>query len=273
MTDMRDTDRANAEFWDELCGSAFAQSIGIGDDRSLAALVKFDRAYLDYYPYLLDRVPVGTMRGKTVLEIGLGYGTLGQQIAAAGARYVGLDIAQGPVRMMTHRLRMQGLSGDAVRGSMLECPCRTESLDVVVSIGCFHHTGDVGRCIDETYRVLKPGGLAYIMVYNLFSLRQWRAAPGASLRELLRSPVSAGRRADERQRAMYDANLAGSAAPETVFLSRRRLAFLMRRFSHVDIRSENDDPLVVRGRTLAGRETMLLLARLWGLDLYVEARK
>ena len=33
------------------------------------------------YPYLLRRVPVHTMRQKRVLEVGLGYGTLGQKIA------------------------------------------------------------------------------------------------------------------------------------------------------------------------------------------------
>lgn len=268
-----DIDRANAEFWDELCGSALARELGIGAERSRAALAEFDRGYIAFYPYLLKRVPVATMSGQNVLEIGLGYGTLGQQIAEAAGYYFGLDIAEGPVRMMAHRLRMGALRGAAVRGSMLECPCRSESQDVVVAIGCFHHTGNVARCIEETYRVLKPGGRAFLMVYNLFSRRQWSVAPAATLKAVLGEGPAGVRRAGERERVLYDANSAGQPAPETVFLSRRGLARLLRRFRSVAIRAENDDPLVIRRRTLATRETMLRFAKWWGLDLYVSAEK
>ena len=39
------------------------------------------------------------MRGKKVLEVGLGYGSVAQRIAENGAVYTGLDIAEGPVEM------------------------------------------------------------------------------------------------------------------------------------------------------------------------------
>src|SRR6185436_10009706 len=102
-----------------------AQHLGIAD-HSLESLKRFDDFYLatdvyrrrGMYPYLLRRVPVHTMRDKRVLEVGLGYGTLGQKIAEAGADYVGLDIAEGPVKMMNHRLRLQSLPGGAQQGSM-----------------------------------------------------------------------------------------------------------------------------------------------------------
>ena len=147
------TDAANAVFWNELCGSSFARALGI-KDHSIASLQRFDRAYLDLYPYLLQHVPVHTMRGQSVLEIGLGYGTLGQQIAAAGADYTGLDIAAGPVDDDEPPPADAGLPGKAMQGSMLECPLPDGSMDCVVSIGCFHHTGNLQRCIDETWRVL-----------------------------------------------------------------------------------------------------------------------
>src|SRR6185295_2793660 len=111
--------------------------------------------------------------GRRVLEVGLGYGTLGQKIVEAGAIYTGLDIAAGPVRMMQHRLSLQDLPGSVQQGSVLACPFPDESFDCVVSIGCFHHTGNARRALDETWRVLRPGGQAHLMVYNQFSLRQW----------------------------------------------------------------------------------------------------
>src|SRR3954466_7241161 len=98
------------------------------------------------------------MRGSRVLEIGLGYGTLSQKLAEHARSYRGLDIAAKPVAMVNHRLRMSGPAGRAVQGSALAMPFPDSSFDFVVSIGCFHHTGNLQRCLDESFRVLAPGG-------------------------------------------------------------------------------------------------------------------
>ena len=265
------TDRANAKFWDEICGTVFAKQHRV-EGRTLDALRRFDQAYFDFYPYLLERVPVQTMRGQRVLEVGLGYGTVGQKIAESGADYTGLDIAQGPVDMMNHRLSMQSLPGRAIQGSMLECPLPDASMDSVVSLGCFHHTGSVARCIDEAWRVLKPGGRAYVMVYNALSYRQWIKWPRQTLRVLF-APAGAVR-ATEGQRAGYDVNTAGVAAPETEFVSRAQLRCMMWRFSDVELVLENCDVLRHHRRTVIARASMLTsLGRLSGLDIYASARK
>lgn len=270
-----DIDHANAQFWNELCGTGLARHLGI-TDHSPDSLTRFDDFYLHLYPYLLGHVPVGTMRGKRVLEIGLGYGTLGQKIAESGADYVGLDIAEGPVRMMNDRLRMQGLAGRAAQGNMLACALPDESVDCVVSIGCFHHTGNAQRCIDESWRVLRPGGCAYIMVYNQFSYRQWARWPVATWRALLRDYGLGknGDHANDDQRKAYDADAAGRSAPETEFFSRRRLRTMFGRFRSASFQKENCEPIVGRGKIVAERETLLpYLGRWWGLDIYVRALK
>jgi SAM-dependent methyltransferase len=269
-------DRANAEFWNELCGSSLARRIGV-TDYSPASLRRFDHAYFAMYPYLLPIVRPERMAGRRVLEIGLGYGSLGQRIAEAGARYTGLDLAVQPVRMVEHRLRLLHLPGTALRGSALDMPFPDEHFDFVVSIGCFHHTGDVQRCLDETCRVLRPGGAAVVMVYNRFSFRQWSRAPLRTLRELvrewfgrpgLREALSA------RQRKAYDANAAGDAAPETVLLSIRRLRTMLHAFEDLTFAKQNCDPLSWRGRVLIDRDKLLAtLGRVLGLDIYAEARK
>jgi ubiquinone/menaquinone biosynthesis C-methylase UbiE len=268
---MTTIDAANAEFWNELCGTTFARALGI-TDHSASSLRKFDDAYFAYYPYLLQHVKLDLMRGMKVLEIGLGFGTLGQKIAEAGADYVGMDIAQGPVRMMHHRLQMAGLAGRAMQGSMLQCPVEDDSRDFVVSIGCFHHTGDVRRCVEETYRVLKPGGRAFVMVYNRFSYNQWIKWPGTTFMALLhhaglrRDPVAA----KPGQRKSYDSNLDGQGAPETVFLSIQQLRAMFGRFRSVSFTRENCTGLP----WLLTRERLLpWLGRTAGLDLYIAAQK
>src|SRR5215218_741038 len=96
-------DEANARFWNELCGTGLAKHLGI-TDHAEASLRRFDDAYFGMYPYLLPTVRPQEMAGKAVLEIGLGYGSLSQKLAEAGADYTGMDIAAGPVRMVTDRL-------------------------------------------------------------------------------------------------------------------------------------------------------------------------
>ena len=49
-------DVRNAAFWDELCGTTFARSVGISD-ASPQSLARFDAAYLDFYPYLEGYLP------------------------------------------------------------------------------------------------------------------------------------------------------------------------------------------------------------------------
>lgn len=268
-------DAQNAEFWNTLCGTGLAQTLGI-TDASPQSLRKFDDWYLDYYPYLLQHVPVHTMKGKDVLEIGLGYGTLSQQIAHAGARYNGLDIARGPVDMVNARLAQNGLEGRAVQGSMLECPFPDASLDCVVSIGCFHHTGDTQRCLDETLRVLRPGGRAYVMLYNRFSWRQWKDYPKQTLAALLRewAGVRSNPASTEAQRAAYDTDTQGKAAPETQFFSIRQIKHMMRRYASVECTQENCDDEVKDGRIVRKRADLLATrGKKFGLDIYIQAVK
>ena len=47
---------------------------------------------------------------------------------------------------------------------------KTNSVDVVFSSGVLHHSKDIKKSISEIYRVLKPNGKAYIMLYAKWSL-------------------------------------------------------------------------------------------------------
>jgi SAM-dependent methyltransferase len=276
----------NAAFWDELCGTHFAREHGIRD-HSPESLRRFDEAYLAYYAYLMRYVRPEARAGQRVLEIGLGYGTVGQKLAEAGALYLGLDIARGPVAMMNERLDAAGLRGLAVRGDVLHCPVASGSLDCVVSIGCLHHTGDLPRALEEVHRVLRPGGEAVVMVYNLFSYKSWGRWPLRTLRAWRQERRGEkARTATEVQRAAFDANSDGKAAPETVLVSSRRLRELCSRFSRVEVRTENCSdlgfggsvrlPLDVRvGVSLfVGRRGMIRwLGPRAGLDLYLVATR
>ena len=46
----------NASFWSELCGTRLAREVGV-TDASPESLARFDRAYMDFYPYLERYLP------------------------------------------------------------------------------------------------------------------------------------------------------------------------------------------------------------------------
>jgi SAM-dependent methyltransferase len=266
-------DGLNSSFWNELCGSTLARTLGIKDS-SIPSLKRFDDWYFDFYPYLLPFVSAAGLEGKRALEVGLGYGSLSQKIAKAGATYTGLDIAAGPVTMVNHRLRQQGLPGQAVQGSVLECPFPNHSFDVAVAIGSLHHTGDLALALDELRRVLVPGGTLIFMVYNALSYRRWLRWPVSTLRHArwARGALDSKPSSSASERAAYDADAKGNAAPETTFWSRDELRSMMTNWSIEALRLENigdEGPL-----RLVPRSIKLKTMGSWaGLDVYIRATR
>ena len=153
-------DSENSEFWNTLCGSVFAQSIGVTDD-SPASLARFDDWFFRLYPYLDGHLDLDDLKGRRVLEVGLGYGSVGQKIAAAGADYMGLDIAAGPVGMMRRRLRQSGLSGDATQGSILAAPFDEASFEAAARDPSF---GDKSAPFASNALTLAPFATAALVV-------------------------------------------------------------------------------------------------------------
>lgn len=256
-------DTENAAFWDTLCGWNLAQSAGI-TGRGPDDLRRFDDLYLGFYPYLENYVPKD-FGGKKVLEVGLGYGTLGQLIASRNADYYGADIAEAPVANMRRRLSWLGQPEDhAVQASVVELPFEDETFDYVYSIGCLHHTGDLERSVAEVHRVLATDGRAVVMLYNRNSLRRLRYA----LVRALRGPR--GGSLDDELRGVYDAHDSGEAAPHTDFVSRGEVRRLFRNFARVKIDVRNFD-----GYAFGIKREWFLgnLARAVGLDLYIVADK
>lgn len=262
-------DAANSAFWDEMCGSTAARTLGItGNDR--ASLKRYDDWYLGHYPYLDNYIDFPSLRGRDVLEVGLGYGTVGQKIAESGARYTGLDIAKGPVDGVNHRLAQSGLPGSALQGSILEPPFANASFDVVVAIGCYHHTGDLPLALANTAKLLRPNGSAVVMIYNAANYVRMIVDPLRTIKHLARGDVES---AQESVRGRFDKNTQGAAAPETALVSRGTFhRLLLEHFRTASVSIENAIahwPL----RFIPRSFMCATLGKIAGLDLYAVAKK
>ncbi len=121
---------------------------------------------------ILERfIPYEDLKGKRVLEIGCGAGLVSSHISRAGADLCAIDLTDQAIKMTTKRFEMMGLTGDIrqMDAENLEFP--DASMDAVVSWGVIHHSGNMVAIIKEIHRVLRPGGKAYLMVYNRNSIR------------------------------------------------------------------------------------------------------
>jgi len=93
------------------------------------------------------------LAGARVLDVGGGPGYFGRAFAAAGARYVGVELAVET----DMAAEIFALCGDAE-----QLPIRTGAVDVAYSSNVVEHLRSPWRMADEMVRVTRPGGTIFI---------------------------------------------------------------------------------------------------------------
>jgi len=96
-------------------------------------------------------------RGKSVLDLGCGYGRNCLAFARQGAaRVVGLDISEKMLAVA--RRESGGATVEYLRMSMTELASLAGAFDLVYSSLAFHYIEDFPQLADDIYRLLRPGG-------------------------------------------------------------------------------------------------------------------
>lgn len=104
---------------------------------------------------------LGEIRGADVLELGCGHGDLTMQLVDAGAKVIGTDLSPGMVAAARERIARHrpGAHAQVLVGSAERCEFADASFDFVVGKWIIHHV-DIPSALEETVRVLRPGGTA-----------------------------------------------------------------------------------------------------------------
>jgi SAM-dependent methyltransferase len=153
----------------------FWQRASCGEELYLAGLDRagYDQQALERYrlePYIEEFARFETAAGLDVLEIGVGLGADHQRFAAAGARLTGIDLTDRAIDHARRRLAFFGLSSELRRGDAERLSFADASFDVVYSWGVIHHSPRTASAVAEIHRVLRPGGVARVMIYHKWSL-------------------------------------------------------------------------------------------------------
>lgn len=120
-----------------------------------------------------NNFPLGWFDGKRCLDAGCGGGRYTIALTLLGAdRAIGVDISRAAITDGAMRVREAKVdSVSFAEGSVLDLPFPAASFDCVVSSGVLHHTRDPERGVAEAARVLKPGGMLYMLLYATGGLR------------------------------------------------------------------------------------------------------
>ena len=141
-----------------------------------------DAYHFEKLHHLLRLVDFDAWRGWDVLDVGCGAGVDLVRFARAGARAVGVDLADRAVGLTRANLAHQGLATRLAVADGEALPFAPGSFDLVYAHGVVQYTANDRRLVDEAHRVLRPGGLAIFQVYNR---RSWLQA----LSKVMRVPL------------------------------------------------------------------------------------
>jgi ubiquinone/menaquinone biosynthesis C-methylase UbiE len=98
--------------------------------------------------------------GRDVLEIGVGSGSVAQQLLSDAPELAWTAIDIDPHMTQAAATRLREFAGASVKtADATAMPFPAESFDSVVSCLMLHHIIDWERAVAETARVLRPGGI------------------------------------------------------------------------------------------------------------------
>lgn len=129
----------------------------------------------DQYPGYLDLMPVAGLDGKRILDYGCGPGhdLVGFAEYSKPLSIIGCDISSTSIAEAKERMRLHPqvpcelllLPADATA-----LPFPDASFDYIHSSGVLHHVVNLQATLAELRRLLKPGGILRVMIYNADSI-------------------------------------------------------------------------------------------------------
>ena len=153
------TKEAVRDFWNsEPCGTRYLEQ--------RQDFEAHGRARYSLEPYIFDFAQFQSARGLRVLEVGVGMGADYLEWLKSGANAVGVDFSATSIETARRRCELAGFRPELQVADAERLPFPDNSFDVVYSYGVIHHSPDTQECVQQAWRILRPGGQARIMVYH-----------------------------------------------------------------------------------------------------------
>jgi SAM-dependent methyltransferase len=122
------------------------------------------RAERSRFTQLLDRAVPGAAR---IAEIGCGTGQMSLYLARADRLVVATDLSRPALQLGASAARRFGITGvQFVESDLHRSALKSGAFDVVYSSGVLHHTPKPREAFAHVARLVRPGGIVIVGVYN-----------------------------------------------------------------------------------------------------------
>jgi SAM-dependent methyltransferase len=129
----------------------------------------------------------GDVRGRLVLDAGVGAGRYAEVLARWGAEVVGVDLTRA-VDAAAENLRALP-TAHLVQADIFALPFRDETFDIAYSIGVLHHTPDTAAAFRHVAATVKKGGQLAVYVYQAAGLARYVSDPLRAITRRLPRPA------------------------------------------------------------------------------------
>lgn len=107
-------------------------------------------------------------KGSLVLDIGVGAGRFAEIVANKGGEIFGIDLTTAVDAAYNNIGARDGVH--LIQANLFAMPFRTESFDLVYSIGVLHHTPDTKAAFDKAAEMVKPEGGLAVYLYDRYGI-------------------------------------------------------------------------------------------------------
>lgn len=156
---------------------------------------KWKSHYISEYPrgeFILERLrryaPDFEVVGARILDVGCGDAGVPIAFAEAGAEAVGIEPFGRSVERGSVRAEEHGVDVELHEGFAESLPFPEASFDLVVLDNVLEHVNDRDRTLVEIRRVLRPGGLLYLVTPKPFALYSLWSDPHYAMAGLVLLP-------------------------------------------------------------------------------------
>lgn len=131
-------------------------------------------------PHIPEFCEFNRWRGKRVLEIGSGIGTMAINFARAGAEYTGVELSGESLRLTQQRFDVYGYTGKFYQGNAEELTSfvPVEPYDLVFTWGVIHHSPRPQQILAQAKNYCNPGTTLKVMVYASNSWKNYMIEEG-----------------------------------------------------------------------------------------------
>ncbi len=128
-------------------------NLRVGESRKMVAQIEAHRS----------------LAGARALDIGCQTGALAVLLGERGAKVTGIDTQDWVVEAARRRAAGWGVDAEFRVAKGEQLPFDSSSFDLVTFVDVIEHCGDAHQCLREMARVLRPGGVAYVLGPNRYA--------------------------------------------------------------------------------------------------------